>query len=109
VPTVRQQDAPAEASAGDPCRSNADTLAQQDMSLLPLCDLLIAHQDDGEHLLASIFTEQKLEVVGNDYLVNGTMARPAWKRGTQQQLNPQGMFEALHDFKEVVTFKLEWG
>ena len=27
----------------------------------------------------------------------------------QQQLNPQAMFEALHDFKEAVTFKLEWG
>jgi hypothetical protein len=75
----------------------------------PFCDLLIAHQDDGEHLLASIFTEQKPEVVGNDYLVIGTMARPAWKRGTQQQVNPQGTFEALHDFKEVVTFKLAGG
>ena len=67
---------------------------------------LIVHQDNAEHLLASIFTEQKPEVVGNDYLVIGTLARPAWKRETQQQLNPQGMFEVLHDFKEVVTFKL---
>jgi hypothetical protein len=75
----------------------------------PRCDLLIAHQDDVEHLLASIFTGQKPEVVGNDYLVIGTLDRPAWKRGTQQQLNPQEMFDALHDFKEAVTFKLTGG
>jgi hypothetical protein len=106
VPTARQQDAPAEAATGDPCRSNADTLSEQDLPLLPRCDLLIVHQDNAERLLASICTEQKPEVVGNAYLVIGTMAKLAWKRGTQQQLNPQGMFEALHDFKEVVTFKL---
>ena len=49
--------------------------------------------------------EQKPEVVGNDYLVLGTLDRPAWKRGTQQQLTLQEMLEALHDFKDVVTFK----
>src|SRR3989442_15882758 len=35
--------------------------------------------------------------------------RPAWKRGTQQQLFLQEMLEELHDFKEVVTFKLAGG
>lgn len=75
----------------------------------PRCDLLIAHQDDVEHLLASIFTEKMPEVVGNDYLVLGTEDRPAWKRGTQQQMTPQESLEALHDFKEVVTFKVTGG
>src|SRR6266581_5554516 len=75
----------------------------------PRCDLLIAHQDDLEHLLAEIFTEQMPEVVGNDYLVLGTQDRAEWKRGTQQQLTLQEALETLHDFKEVVTFKLEWG
>jgi len=75
----------------------------------PFCDLLIAHQDDVEHFLASFFTEQKPDVVGNDYLVLGTLDRPAWKHGTQQQMTLQEMLEALHDFKEVVTFKLTGG
>ncbi len=75
----------------------------------PHCDLLIAHQDDVEHLLAEIFTEQMPEVVGNDYLVLGTQDRAVWKRGAQQQLTLQEALETLHDFKEVVTFKLEWG
>jgi hypothetical protein len=69
----------------------------------PHCDLLIAH------LLVSIFTERKPEVVGNDYLVLGTQDKPAWKRGTQQQMTLQEMLEALHDFKEVITFKLTGG
>jgi hypothetical protein len=75
----------------------------------PRCDLLIAHQNDAEHFLACYFSEQKPEVIGNDYLVIGTLDRPVWKRGTQQQLPSQEMLEELHDFKEVVTFKLEWG
>jgi len=75
----------------------------------PYCDLLIAHQNDVEHFLACYFSEQKPEAVGNDYLVLGTMDRPAWKRGTQQQLSLQEMLEELHDFKEVVTFKVTGG
>ena len=75
----------------------------------PHCDLLIAHQDDLEHLLAAIFTEQKPEVIGNDYLVLGTQDRAAWKRGIQQPSTLQDSLETLHDFKEVVTFKLTGG
>ena len=75
----------------------------------PHCDLLIAQQDDVEHLLASIFTEQKPDIVGNDYLVLGTLDKPTWKRGTQQPMTLQETLEALHDFKEVVTFKVTGG
>jgi hypothetical protein len=75
----------------------------------PHCDLLIAHQDDVEHFLASYFSEEQPEVVGNDYLIIGTLDRPVWKRGMQQQLTMQGMLDELHDFKEVVTFKVTGG
>jgi len=60
----------------------------------PHCDLLIAHQDDVEHFLATFFGEQKPEVVGNDYLVLGTLDKPIWKQGTQQQMTLQEMLEA---------------
>jgi hypothetical protein len=49
------------------------------------------------------------EIVGNDYLVVGTLEKIVWKRGTQQPLTLQETLEALHDFKEVVTFKLTGG
>ena len=75
----------------------------------PHCDLLIAHQDDLEHLLASFFMKQKPEVIGNDYLVIGTLDRAVWKRGLQQPLTLPEMLEALHDFKDTVTFKITGG
>ena len=62
-----------------------------------------------EHFLASFFSEQNPEVIGNDYLVLGTVDRPVWKRGTQQLLALQEMLEELHDFKDVVTFQLTGG
>jgi hypothetical protein len=73
------------------------------------CDLLIAHKDDIEHLLVSIFEERKPEDIGNDYLVIGTVDKAVWKRGIQQPLTTKETFDALHDFKDVVTFKPTWG
>jgi hypothetical protein len=75
----------------------------------PHCDLLIAHQNEVEHFLASVFSEEKPEVVGNDDLIIGTLDRPAWKRGMQHHMILQEMLEELHAFKEVVTFKLTGG
>jgi len=75
----------------------------------PHCDLLIAHQNEVEHILASFFSEEEPEIVGNDYLIVGTLERDTWKRGTQQPLTLQEMLDALHDFKEVVTFKVTRG
>jgi hypothetical protein len=75
----------------------------------PHCDLLIAHQNDVEYFLASFFMEQKPEVVGNKYLVIGTLDKTTWKHATQQPLTLQETLDALHDFKDVVTFKLTGG
>ena len=71
----------------------------------PRCDLLIAHQNEVEQFLAAFFSVHNPEVVGNEYLVIGTLDRPVWKRGTQHPLPVQEMLGALHDFKEYVTFK----
>jgi hypothetical protein len=46
-----------------------------------------------------------LEIIGNNYLVMGTLDPPEWKQGLRNQLSPQKMIEHLHDFKEVLTFK----
>lgn len=71
----------------------------------PNCDLLIAHQDEIEDIMARAFTEFNPEVVGNDYLVIGTVERATWKRTMQSQLPLEVTLDALHDFKEVVSFK----
>src|SRR2546429_4412382 len=51
----------------------------------PNCDLLIAHQDEIEDILSRIFTTLEPEIVGNDYLVIGTVEQATWKRTMQNQ------------------------
>jgi hypothetical protein len=73
----------------------------------PRCDLLIAHQDEVEAFLASFLTATAPEVIGNEYLVLGTMDRPDWQRGTQEQLSLEEMLRTMHEFKEYVQFEVE--
>jgi hypothetical protein len=73
------------------------------------CDLLIAHRDEIEPLLAQYFQRTAREVVGNDYLVVGTVDRADWRRGTEADMTPQDMIKVLHDFKDVVQFKFVGG
>ncbi len=71
----------------------------------PSCDLLIAHRDEVEAHMAATFTTHKPGVVGNEYLVLGTMDRAEWKRGLTTPLTIQEMVAALHDFRQVVHFE----
>jgi hypothetical protein len=47
--------------------------------------------------------------VGNDYLVVGTVGRVDWLQCTADAMTPQEMINLLHDFKDVVEFRLEGG
>ena len=75
----------------------------------PACQLLIVHQDGLEAYLVAFFDEQAPEVVGNDYLVIGTVDRPDWKRGTQTPMGADEMIDCLHDFKDVLHFEMSPG
>ena len=70
----------------------------------PDCDLLIAHQDEIEDILVRAFTKLNPEIAGNNYLVIGTVERDTWKRTMQSHLPTQVTLDALHDFKDVVSF-----
>jgi hypothetical protein len=76
------------------------------------CDLLILHQDKVEELLVAALMGSNPDLIGNDYLVIGTIERKGWR---EAQKNPYGLestLECLHDFKEYVTFELAnygWG
>src|SRR5213080_4577179 len=50
------------------------------------CDLLIAHQDDLEDVIARVCTVFNPEIVGNKYLVVGTLDRSDWKRIDRNEL-----------------------
>ena len=75
----------------------------------PDCDLLIAHQDQIEELLAGIFVELDPSVIGNEYLVMGTVERQAWREGVRQPKDIEEMLEGFHVFKEVRTVQVQPG
>ena len=75
----------------------------------PDCDLLIAHQDQIEELLAAIFVGLDPSVIGNDYLVMGTMERQAWRENVKQPKPMPEMLEHLHVFKDVRTVRVQPG
>src|SRR5947209_7775364 len=43
------------------------------VKLCPACDILIAHQDELEREIAYLFQQRQPEIVGNPYLVLGTV------------------------------------
>ncbi|MFQ5854669.1 MAG: hypothetical protein ACE5LU_03355 [Anaerolineae bacterium] len=75
----------------------------------PDCDLLLVHQDELEELLAGLFAEIDPSIIGNDYLVIGTVERPAWREGVKQPKSIPEMLEHLHDFKEVSSVRVQPG
>jgi len=75
----------------------------------PGCDLLIAHRDQIENFLTAWFEQQAPEVLGNEYLVVGTLDRADWRRGQEQPMSSDEMIAALHDFKDVLSAKLTSG
>ena len=69
------------------------------------CELLIAHQDEIEGYLAQLFAEVAPQVIGNDYLVIGTIERRDWRRGLTEPLKNAEMLAALHDFEDHLHFR----
>ncbi|MBC8496936.1 MAG: hypothetical protein ISS57_05755 [Anaerolineales bacterium] len=71
----------------------------------PDCDLLIAHQDELEKLLVFTFQQRAPEVIGNDYLVLGTVDKATWRKQQKEPIPMGRLPELLHDFKEVLTLQ----
>jgi hypothetical protein len=77
----------------------------------PACDLLIAHRDEIEGVLAAFLGDSAPEVTEDDYLVLGTVERKAWREGIRQARSFEEMQEATHDFKgyrEVQVSPVGW-
>jgi len=70
----------------------------------PKCDLLILHQDKLDELLTAAMMQHDPTVIGNNYLVVGTVERKGWRESQKNPRNLEIVFDNLHDFKEVVTF-----
>ena len=64
-------------------------------------DLLIAHKHEIESLLAEMFLQMDPSMIGNYYLIIGTMDKAAWRRNAKQPATPTEALASIHDFKMV--------
>jgi hypothetical protein len=71
----------------------------------PSCDLIILHKDKVETLLTMTFEMQNPDIIGNDYLIVGTLEQSYWRKASKQGGTYQELFDNLHDFKKVVVFE----
>ena len=62
------------------------------------CDLLIAHKHELEHLLATMFAQANPAVIGNEYLVMGTVDKKAWREGLTR---PKAAAEMLDKYTSI--------
>jgi hypothetical protein len=72
-------------------------------------ELIIAHQDELEALLAQLFEQRDPSVIGNHYLVIGTVERQAWREGLTTDKTMDEMFKHLADFKDYMKIEYEPG
>jgi hypothetical protein len=72
----------------------------------PDCELLIAHQDQLEIQLTAHMAEHDPAVIGNEYLVLGTVERAAWRENMKTPKPLGEMLKHVADFKEVLEFEV---
>ncbi len=70
----------------------------------PTCELLILHRDKLEELLVAACSERFPEIIGNDYLVLGTLECSHWRQVIAGSTFQEAL-EHLHDFRRVLTFE----
>jgi len=70
------------------------------------CDMLIGHKHEIEHLLTELFFQINSEVIGNYYLVFGTMEKKAWRENIKQPKPVKEMRQHIHDFKTYQDIRM---
>ncbi|MEW5801750.1 MAG: hypothetical protein AB1847_06550 [bacterium] len=72
----------------------------------PYCDLIIAKQAEVEALLWGAVEKVKPEIVGNAYLVLGTIERADWRNFRKGGHAPVEIIKCISLFKDVLDFKV---
>ncbi|HEX8845160.1 MAG TPA: hypothetical protein VF791_10980 [Pyrinomonadaceae bacterium] len=75
----------------------------------PICEFIIAHQDELEGLLAASFVTSQPEVIGSDYYVLGTVERKTWRKGLRDATTPKEVLDHTADFKKEFDLHYEPG
>jgi hypothetical protein len=69
------------------------------------CDLIIAHRDELEDQLVLLLETHSPALIGNEYLVMGTLNHDVWERGCRIPLTVPEMLANLHVFAEVLLIE----
>ncbi|MDQ3942924.1 MAG: hypothetical protein M3254_07450 [Actinomycetota bacterium] len=77
----------------------------------PNCDLIMVHQDELEHELVVAFeSRNNPDVIGNDYMVFGTMDRKVWRKNLRGDAGASGdVLDHIADFKEYLDLHYDPG
>lgn len=70
------------------------------------CDLIIAKKQEFELLMAFSFSQSTPNIIGNNYVVLGTIDRKDWKEVNQNLLPPSEILERIYIFKDVWNFEV---
>lgn len=70
------------------------------------CDMLIGRKDEIEHLLTERFMEINPEVIGNDYLIFGTVEKKAWRENIKNPKPLDEMMDHIHDFMSYQVIEM---
>ncbi len=62
------------------------------------CNVLIAHKHELEHLLTTLFNQMEPAMVGNEYLIIGTVDKAVWREGVRQPKLPGEFIPHTSDF-----------
>ena len=75
----------------------------------PDCDLVIIRKQELESMMAATFETRRPEIIGNEYLVVGTLDRADWRHGSKNQLLPNEALDRIYIFKDELHFEIEPG
>ena len=73
------------------------------------CDLIIAKKTDVGNLMAARMSQACPEIIGNDYLVMGTVDRKDWLEGNKNKISPTDIIDRMYVFKDVLEFEFVGG
>lgn len=74
----------------------------------PKCELIVTHQDELETELAIMFTERNCaEMIGNPYMVIGTVDLKMWKQFMVNPGNLEQVLNASADFLKILDLVVE--
>ena len=70
------------------------------------CDLIITKQSEVEHLLTERFLEVDPGIIGNDYIVMGTLDKKDWRNRDKDADDPAKTIRKMYVFQNHLNFEL---